>query len=101
MSRLIEIDEDIKLQPEEGGKEFGYFPFEELPPVTTQVIDEVIECEIGNINIQHTVFGTGNPCWSYQSQDVHPTKTMGVEMHIPPPKCNSFNDSRQLPLQTL
>ena len=52
-SRLIEMDENIKLSPEEKGKEFGYFPFEELPPVTTQVI-EVIECEIGNINIQHT-----------------------------------------------
>ena len=54
LSRLIEIDENIKLQPEEEGKEFGYFPFEELPPVTTQVLEEVIECEIGNINIQHT-----------------------------------------------
>ena len=54
LSRLKEMDENIKLQPEEEGKEFGYFPFEELPPVTTQVIDEVIECEIGNINIQHT-----------------------------------------------
>ena len=54
LSRLIEMDENIKLQPEEEGKEFGYFSFEELPPVTTQVIDEVIECEIGNINIQHT-----------------------------------------------
>ena len=43
LSRLIEMDENIKLQPEEEGKEFGYFPFEELPPVTTQVIDEVIE----------------------------------------------------------
>ena len=53
LSRLIEMDENIKLQPEEEGKEFGYFPFEELPPVTTQVIDEVIECEVGNINIQH------------------------------------------------
>ena len=53
LSRLIEMDENIKLQPEEEGKEFGYFPFEELPPVTTQVIEEVIECEIGNINIQH------------------------------------------------
>ena len=52
-SRLIEMDENIKLQPEEEGKEFGYFPFEELPPVTTQVKEEVIECEIGNINIQH------------------------------------------------
>ena len=42
LSRLIERDENIKLQPEKEGKEFGYFPFEELPPVTTQVIDEVI-----------------------------------------------------------
>ena len=48
------MDESIKLQLEEEGKEFGYFPFEELPPVTTQVVEEVIKCEIGNINIQHT-----------------------------------------------
>ena len=48
------MDENIKLQPEEEGKEFGYFPFEELPPVTTKTTEEVIACEIGNINIQHT-----------------------------------------------
>ena len=54
LSRLIEMDENIKLQPEEEGKEFGYFPFKELPPVTMQVVEEVIKCEIGNINIQHT-----------------------------------------------
>ena len=54
LSRLIEIDENIKLQLEEEGKEFGYFLFKELPPVTTQVVEEVIKCEIGNINIQHT-----------------------------------------------
>ena len=54
LSRLIEMDDNIKLQPEEEGKEFGYFPFEELPLVTTQVVEEVIKCEIGNINIQHT-----------------------------------------------
>ena len=48
------MDENIKLQPEEEGKEFGYFPFEELPPVTTQTTEEVITCEIGNINIYHT-----------------------------------------------
>ena len=53
LSRLIEMDNDIRPPPEEEGKEFGYFPFEELPPVTTQVIEEVIECKIGNINIQH------------------------------------------------
>ena len=53
LSRLIEMDENIKLQPEEEGKEFRYFPFKELPPITAQVTEEVIECEIGNINIQH------------------------------------------------
>ena len=49
------MDEDIKAIPEEDGKEFGYFPFEELPPVTMQVVKEVIVCEneINNINIQH------------------------------------------------
>ena len=48
------MDENIKLQPEDKGKEFGYFPFEKRPPVTIQVVEEVIKCEIGNINIQHT-----------------------------------------------
>ena len=51
--RLIEMDENIKLQPEDEGKEFGYFPFKELPLVTTQVMEKVIKCERGNINIQH------------------------------------------------
>ena len=54
LSRLIDMDDNIKLQPEEEGKEFGYFPFEELPPVTTKTTEEVIACEIGNINIHHT-----------------------------------------------
>ena len=54
LSRLIEMDENIKLQPEEEGKEFGYFPFKELPLVTIQIVEEVIKCEIGNINIKHT-----------------------------------------------
>ena len=54
LSRLVDMDEDIKLQPEEEGKEFGYFAFEEIPPVTTQTTEEVITCEIGNININHT-----------------------------------------------
>ena len=54
LSRLIEMDETIKLQPEDEGKEFGYFPFEEPPIVTTQAVEKVIKCEIGNINKQHT-----------------------------------------------
>ena len=55
LSRLIEMDEDIKPTPEEDGKEFGYFPFEELPPATTQVVEEVIICEneVNDIKIQH------------------------------------------------
>ena len=31
LSRPIEMDGNIKLPPEEEGKEFGYVPFEELP----------------------------------------------------------------------
>ena len=55
LSRLIEMDEDIKPTPEEDGKEFGYFPFEELPPAMTQVVEEVIICEneVDDIKIQH------------------------------------------------
>ena len=47
------MDKDIRPPPKEEGKKIGYFPFEELPPVMTQVIEEVIECKIRNINIQH------------------------------------------------
>ena len=49
------MDKDIKPTPEEEGKEFGYFPFEELPPATTQVVEEVIACEseVTDIKIQH------------------------------------------------
>ena len=54
LSRLIDIDENIKLQPEEEGKEFGYFPFEELPPAQTQMVEEVITCETGTLSIHHT-----------------------------------------------
>ena len=28
------------------------------------------------------VFGAGNPCWSYRSQDLRPTKTVGVESSL-------------------
>ena len=46
------MDDDIQLHPEEEVKEFGYVPFEELPSVRTQVTEEVIECEMSNINIK-------------------------------------------------
>ena len=54
LSRLIDIDENIKLQPEEERKEFGYFPFEELPPAQTQMVEEIITGETGTLSIHHT-----------------------------------------------
>ena len=42
LSRLIELDKSIKLPDEEPGYEFGYTPFEELPPARVTVIEEVI-----------------------------------------------------------
>ena len=42
LSRLIEFDESIKLPDKEPGYEFGYTPFEELPPASVTVIEEVI-----------------------------------------------------------
>ena len=42
LSRLIELDESIKLPEEEPGYEFGYTPFEELPPVRVNMIEEVL-----------------------------------------------------------
>ena len=42
LSRLIEMDENIKLPEEEPGYEFGYHPFKELPPATVTVVEEVI-----------------------------------------------------------
>ena len=54
LSRLIDIDQDIRLQPEEEGKEFGHFPFEELPPAQTQKIKTISTGESGILSIHHT-----------------------------------------------
>ena len=59
LSRLIEFDKSIKLPEEEPGYEFGYTPFEELPPARVTVIEEVIISENqgdqlpGSLKIQH------------------------------------------------
>ena len=42
LSRLIELDESIKLPEEETGYEFGSTPFKELPSARVTVIEEVI-----------------------------------------------------------
>ena len=42
LSRLIDIDHDTQLPPEEQGYEFGYAIFEELPNIKCYEINEVI-----------------------------------------------------------
>ena len=42
LSRLIELDKSIKLPEEEPVYEFGYTPFEELPPARVTVVKEVV-----------------------------------------------------------
>ena len=56
MPRLIEIDDDIKLPAEQEGHEFGYVPFEQLPPAQVTVTEEVIINEVNDVKvkIQHT-----------------------------------------------
>ena len=41
LSRLIEVDSDVKLPEEKEGEEFGYIPFEKLPPAQVEVCEEV------------------------------------------------------------
>ena len=40
MSRLIEIDPQIGLFPEEDGFQFGYYAFDILPPIKVSEINE-------------------------------------------------------------
>ena len=41
LSRLIEVDSNVKLPEEKEGEEFGYIPFEKLPPAQVEVCEEV------------------------------------------------------------
>ena len=52
LSRLIEIDDDIKLPAEQEGHEFGYVPFEQLPPAQVTVTKEVIVNEVNNMEVK-------------------------------------------------
>ena len=51
LSRLIEMNEDVQLPPEEPGYEFGYTPFEELPPAKVVVVEEVIISEVSQTEV--------------------------------------------------
>ena len=55
LSRLIEIDDDIKLPAEQEGHEFGYVPFEQFPPAEVTVTEEVIINKVNDmkVKIQH------------------------------------------------
>ena len=50
MSRLISIDPDTELPPEDQGCEYGYYLFDPLPPIGTDVchIDDIPEITITN-----------------------------------------------------
>ena len=52
MSRLINIDPDTELLPEEQGCEYGYYLFDPLPPIHTDDIyhiDDIPEITITNL----------------------------------------------------
>ena len=52
MSRLIEIDPQIELTPEEDGFEFGYYTFDVLPPIEVcDINDEEKDADIVMQNI--------------------------------------------------
>ena len=53
LSRRIDIDENIRLGPEQEGKEFSYFPFEELPQAQTQMVETISTGETGMLSIHH------------------------------------------------
>ena len=52
LSRLIQIDNSIKLPQEEPGKEFGYIPFQELPAAQTTVIEECLVTDESDLTDQ-------------------------------------------------
>ena len=55
LSRLIEVDNDVKLPEEKEGHKFGYVPFEQLPPAQVEFLEEIIINEVTNskVTIQH------------------------------------------------
>ena len=55
LSRLIDVNEEVKLPQEPEGHEFGYVPFEQLPPTQIEMLEEIIINEATNskVSIQH------------------------------------------------
>ena len=55
LSRLIEVDSDIKLPEEQEGHKFRYIPFEQLPPAQVEILEEILINEVtdSQVTIQH------------------------------------------------
>ena len=55
LSRLIEVDSDVKLPKESEGHKFGYIPFEQLPPAQVEILEEILVNEVidSKVTIQH------------------------------------------------
>ena len=55
LSRLIEVDNNVKQPEEKEGHEFGYVPFEQLPPAQVEFLEEIIinEATDSKVTIQH------------------------------------------------
>ena len=52
---MIEIDSDVKLPEEKEGQEFGYIPFEQLPPAQVEVLEEILVNKVtdSKVTTQH------------------------------------------------
>ena len=65
MSRLISIDPDTKLPPEDQGCEYDYYLFDPLPPISTEDvchIDDIPEITITNLEeVTLTYFDPKDP----------------------------------------
>ena len=55
LSRLIEVNSDVKLPEEKEGHKFGYVPFEQLPPAQVELLEEILINGVTNskVTIQH------------------------------------------------
>ena len=55
LSRLIEVDSDVKLPEEKEGEEFGYVPFKKLPPAQVETLEEVLINKVtkDKVTIEH------------------------------------------------
>ena len=55
LSRLIEVDSDVKLPGGKEGQQFAYIPFEQLPPAQVEVLEEILINEVtdSKLTIRH------------------------------------------------